>query len=337
MTHSLRSQTSRPGPAGPLSMNAAHRLTRLLLLAVAWLALPLAAQDVAPDAPPAAAATAPTTEGPVSTSTAAAAADPAGSPALADAAPGAPAESGPGAADAGRNIRFQFDGIPYADVIERFAQMTGRPLVGDANLPGTLTFNDPNPYNYREALDTLNLMLSMKGRMLVEEGNYLRLVPFTELPSMPLPIYRGTDTGGEVRPGEVVTVVLDLKNLDAGEISGAVTNLLSAAGSIAPLSRGTGLIVTDRLANIQRIQSLIAAVDNEAVAERQMRTYTLLHSSGAVVADLLNRTFGITSAPKRTQFNPQTKQLDVLQPNPNDYVTAVYDDASRTLVLFGPR
>ncbi len=334
MTHSLRSQTSRPGPAGPLSMNAAHRLTRLLLLAVAWLALPLAAQDVAPDAPPAAATPAAPTEAPVSAPTAAEATGPAGNPAPADA---APVEPGPASADAGRNIRFQFDGIPYADVIERFAQMTGRPLVGDANLPGTLTFNDPNPYNYREALDTLNLMLSMKGRMLVEEGNYLRLVPFTELPSMPLPIYRGTDTGGEVRPGEVVTVVLDLKNLDAGEISGAVTNLLSTAGSIAPLSRGSGLIVTDRLANIQRIQSLIAAVDNEAVAERQMRTYTLLHSSGAVVADLLNRTFGISSAPKRTQFNPQTKQLDVLPPNPNDYVTAVYDDASRTLVLFGPR
>ena len=31
------------------------------------------------------------------------------------------------------------------------------------------------------------------------------------------------------------------------------------------------------------------------------------------------------------------QQLDVLPANPNDYVTAVYDDASRTLVLFGPR
>ena len=68
-----------------------------------------------------------------------------------------------------------------------------------------------------------------------------------------------------------------------------------------------------------------------------MKTFTLLHASGAIVADLLNRTFGVDSAPKRTQFNPQTKHLDVLPPDPNDYITAVYDDASRTLVVFGPR
>src|SRR5262245_43690208 len=29
--------------------------------------------------------------------------------------------------------------------------------------------------------------------------------------------------------------------------------------------------------------------------------------------------------------------MEVLPPDPNDYITAVYDDASRTLVLFGPR
>ena len=249
------------------------------------------------------------------------------------------AAAGPGKAQAGeaRNIRFQFDGIPYADVIERFAQMSGKPVVGEINLPGTITFNDPNAYNYAEAFDTLNVILSMKGQMIVEEGNFLRVLPFKELPQTPLRILRGGDKADGVRPGEVVTVVLDLKNLDAREISESVTNLLSSAGSVAPLSRGRGLILTDRLANIQRIKALIGSVDNETAAQRQMKTYTLLHASGAVVADLINRTFGVTTAPKRTQFNPNSKQLDVLPPDPNDYVTAVYDDASRTLVLFGPR
>ena len=235
-----------------------------------------------------------------------------------------------------KNIRFQFDGIPYADVIERFAQMSGKPVVGELNIPGTITFNDSNAYNYAEAFDTLNVILSMKGQMIVEEGNFLRVLPFKELPQTPLRILRGGDKADGVRPGEVVTVVLELKNLDAKEISESITNLLSTAGSVAPLSRGRGLILTDRLVNIQRVKSLISSVDNETAAQRQMKTYTLLHASGAVVADLINRTFGVTTAPKRTQFNPNSKQLDVLPADPNDYVTAVYDDASRTLVLFGP-
>jgi type II secretion system protein D len=249
----------------------------------------------------------------------------------------APTATPPAAtANSARNIRFQFDGIPYADVIERFAQMANRPLLSDTNIQGTLTYNDPNPYNYQEALDTLNLILAMKGVMLIESGNNLRLVPFRQLPAMPIRILRGSDTTGDFRPGEVVTVVLDVKNLDSKEVADAVTSMLSSAGSIAPLSRGRGLIVTDRMGNIQRIRTLLSTIDTEAAVNRQMKTYTLLHASGAIVADLLNRTFGIATAPKRTTYNPNSKAMEILPPDPNDYVTAVHDEASRTLVLFGP-
>jgi type II secretion system protein D len=245
----------------------------------------------------------------------------------------APAPAKPG----DKNIRFHFDGIPYADVVERFAQMAGKPLVSDTNVQGTLTYNDQRAYTYEEALDTLNVMLSMKGVMLVEDGNYLRLVPFKQLPQLGIKILRGLEQAGDVRPSEIVTVVLDVNNLDSKEVADAVQAMVSNAGSIAPLSRGRGLIITDRLANIQRIRSLLSAIDIEAVADRQMKAFTLLHSSGAVVADLINRTFGLATAPKRTQYNPNNKNLEVLPPDPNDYITAVFDDASRTLVLFGPR
>src|SRR5688572_10774401 len=55
----------------------------------------------------------------------------------------AAAQSQPATNAQQRNIRFQFDGIPYSDVLERFAQMAGKPLVSDTNIQGTLTFNDP--------------------------------------------------------------------------------------------------------------------------------------------------------------------------------------------------
>src|SRR5690349_15524191 len=98
-------------------------------------------------------------------------------------APSAPANAAAATnAAPAKNIRLQFEGIPYADVIERFSQMAGKPLVSDTNVVGTLSFNDPKPYTYQEALDTLNLMLAMKGVTLVETGNYLRLVPFKQLP-----------------------------------------------------------------------------------------------------------------------------------------------------------
>ncbi len=203
-------------------------------------------------------------------------------------------------------------------------------------MEGTLTFNDPKAYTYAEALETLNLVLSLKGVMLMESGRYLRLVPFKELQQMPIPIFRGLERAGAAQPDEVVTVVLSLHNLDASEIAQSVTPMLSNAGTIAPLSRGRGLIVTDHLANIKRIQDLLAEVDTASPTKREMRSYTLRNASGAVLVDMINRTFGVATAPRRVEFNQQTKSYHQLPPDASDYVTAVFDEASRTLVLFGP-
>ena len=235
-----------------------------------------------------------------------------------------------------RGIRFQFDGIPYADVLERFAQMAGKPLLADTNVVGTLSYNDPNPYSFPEALETLNLILSMKGVMLLDAGQQLRLVPFKDIRSLPIPILRGSEPAPDVRPGDVVSVVLDLQGLDPREVSESITPMLSNAGSVAPLGRSRRIVITDRLSNIQRVRALLATLDASAPAERQMRTFTLLNASGSIISDLLNRTFGLATAPKRTSYNPTSKVLEVLPPDPNDYLTSVYDEASRTLVLFGP-
>jgi type II secretion system protein D len=236
-----------------------------------------------------------------------------------------------------RNIRFQFDGMPYAEVLERFAQMAEKPLVADEKPSGSLTYNDPRPYSFGEAIDTFNVILAMKGFVLTEDDHYLRLIPLRDLSSVKLKILHGTANVADVRAEEIVTVVLGLKNLDARDIAQSITNMLSKAGSVAPLSRGRGLILTDRLANIRRIESLINTIDTEAVVERQMRTLQILHSSGQVLQDLINRTFGVATAPVRTVYNPATKKVQEVKADPADYVTSIYDDASRTMVLFGPR
>ena len=139
--------------------------------------------------------------------------------------------------------------------------------------------------------------------MLVNQGNQL-----------PLKVLRGSDASGDVRPGQIVTFVIQLQYLDAAEVSTAATSLLTSAGSIAPLSRGKGLIITDRLESIQRIRQLLAEIDVGPSAERLMKTHSLKHSSGAVVAELINKTFGKSSVPKRLKFNDNMNRLILQEP-----------------------
>ena len=235
-----------------------------------------------------------------------------------------------------RNIRLQFEGVPYMDALQRFSQMAEKPLITDAPLDGTLTFFDSEPYTYQEAMDILNVILSMKGVALVESGRYLQLTTLENIQKMPLKVVRGSDTTGDFRPGQIVTVVLRLKHLDAGEVSSAAASLLSNAGSVAPLSRGQGLIITDRLESIHRIQQLLAEIDVASAVERDMKTYALKHASGAVVSELINKTFGKSSVPKQVKWNEKAKKFDSFDPDPSSYISSVYDEASRTLVLFGP-
>ena len=198
----------------------------------------------------------------------------------------------------GANIRFQFDGIPYSDVLERFAQMANKPLMADTNLQGTLTFNDSTAYSYQEALDTLNLMLSMKDMTLVESDHYLRLVPLKQLPQMPIKILRGLERRAIPGLARLSRSCWRSKTWTPKKLPKRSPRCCPMPGSVAPMSRGHGVIVTDRLANIQRIRSLLTMIDTQTTAERQMKAFTLLHASGAVVADLINRTFGSSTAPK---------------------------------------
>ena len=246
------------------------------------------------------------------------------------------ADSDANATNDDANIRFNFAGMPYMEALRRFAQMAGKPLVTDTNVDGTLTFSDPEPYNYNDALDALNLVLSTKDAMLVEDGRYLRLIPLKQLPQMPVRILHGIEQADGVRPGQIVTVVLSLKNLDAGNISQPLSSMLSAAGSVAPLSRGRGIIITDRMENIRRVRKLLDQIDTASPVERQMKTFTLHNASGTLLAELINRTFGAATAPKRTLYNKERKSYEVLAPDPTDYVTAIFAEASNTLILFGP-
>ena len=232
------------------------------------------------------------------------------------------------------DIRFEFNGIPYADVVERFAQMTGKAIVGEIKVEGTLKFSDPRPYTYEDALDTLNLILSMKGYVLIETDRHLRVAPKEELPQLPLKIFRGLEKTKDVRPGEVVTVVLPLQHLDATETAQAAQGMLSLAGSLVPLQKGRGVVVTDRFDVIERIQRLIIEIDIEGEQKRELKSVRLVNASGAVLAQIIERTFGASTAPRRSTF--ANKAWQTAPPNPEDYVTVSFDEPSRTLVLFGP-
>src|SRR5690606_21044243 len=146
--------------------------------------------------------------------------------------------------------------------------------------------------------------------------------------------FRGVESAEGVRPSEVVTVVVPVSHIDAEEAAKAASPLLSGAGSMTALRQGRGLVITDRMDVIRRIETLVGEMDVRTEATRELRTVQLRSDSGRVLAQMIEKTLGKDTAPVQSIF--ANNKWNTAPPDPAEYVTVTYDAPTRTLGLFGP-
>jgi len=232
-------------------------------------------------------------------------------------------------------MRFQFDGITYDDLVKLIAQNANKPILGEFKIPGTLTFHDSEPYTYEETIDTLNILLAMKGFWLVEDERYFRVIPITQIPHES-PILPGMAELERARPGEVVTVVIPLKFLAADTASKAIVRMVSSWGSISPLVKGKGIVITDSVSNIRRISSFLKLFDTEETgAAHQVETCRLKHASARIVGQIISKIFGGTQRRKYYK-NPVTGRYE-LDPTAISAapIIATADERTNSIILLG--
>ena len=233
-------------------------------------------------------------------------------------------------------VRFNYHEAPYADVVKRFAQMANKPLIGEVAIDGKLTFMDAEPYTYEEALDTLNIILAMRGFRLMEFGRFMQLTPLAKLPEMPLKILRGLDKTSTLRDGEIATVLLPLKSLEADAASKAVVRMVSAYGSITPMPRGRGVIITDNIANIKRINSMLTALDgDEQQPEQSMQTVALENAQAEEVAKIVGKLFGTLGIFSKTVYSERYRRAVPTPADAKDVVSVNPDKRTNSLILVG--
>ncbi|NLW87882.1 MAG: hypothetical protein GXY38_13525, partial [Planctomycetes bacterium] len=247
----------------------------------------------------------------------------------------APASS-PASAPSGA-FRFQYSDMPLVSVVRDLAHFGGRTLIGDVSVDGSLTFSDTDEYSFEEALDMLNTFLEPRGQYIRHDGKFLRLDKLADsvrsartLVDMKLAAEEG------VRTGEIITVVLPLKTVPPQEAVKALAKLASSWGQIVPLTKGKGIVVTDRLDRIQGMQAFIRLIDDEAMSERQLRVHTLKKANAADVARIIDELFGPRALALRTTGGiVGGRGMESLRFDPSDSVIATHDAPSNTVFVQG--
>ena len=181
-------------------------------------------------------------------------------------------------------VTLNFVNADIEAVTRAFAAMIDRQIIIDPRVRGTITVYSEQPLTVREAY--LNYLAALRGLgfAMVENSGLLKVVPEADAR-----LQTGTviAENGNSRSGQVVTQIFTLKHENPNNLVPILRPLITANNTIN-VNPGTGaLVITDYTDNLQRIATIIAALDQPSSTDFEI--VPLEHAVAADVAVLVQR------------------------------------------------
>ncbi len=176
--------------------------------------------------------------------------------------------------------------IEIDHLLRLLSEAAGVTIIKSDQVKGPVTVIAPEPVPIEEAFQVLNSVLDVRGFTMVQMTAQLyKVIPKAEAMQSAVPLKFGASPT-EVPPGDqLITQVIPLKRLDAGDMAAQVQGLLSQQASVIPTSTNS-LIITDTASRIQRVLTLIA--DGESQLADGFRVFSLQHYDATEMAQLVD-------------------------------------------------
>ncbi|MBA4137902.1 MAG: type II secretory pathway, component PulD [Opitutus sp.] len=188
-------------------------------------------------------------------------------------------------------------------LIERW---TGKTLLRPQALPSaTITVNLRDTVTKEEAIRALETLLNLNGVALTPLGDRFIKVTALNLAKGEAPELIEGSTLELAPSGRLASKIFSLNFLRVAEFMPQVTQLLSPNTGSPPIifEKANAALVTDTLSNLQRIETLIARLDQPALGGMTPKFYTL---SFAKASDVVNKMRTILSGALQSQLGTAT-------------------------------
>lgn len=165
---------------------------------------------------------------------------------------------GNGAVRPGGPVTLNFANAEIEAVARTMAVITGRNVVVDPRVKGTMTLVTTSPVTPAQALRQFSAQLRTQGFALVESAGLYLVVPEADAK-----LQSGTVSAGRVPPasGQILTQIFRLNHETANNLVPVLRPLISPNNTINVNPGNNSLIITDYADNLQRIGTIIAALD----------------------------------------------------------------------------
>jgi general secretion pathway protein D len=149
-------------------------------------------------------------------------------------------------------------------IIKLMSELTGKNFLVDDKVRGKVTIIAPKPVTQEEAYQVFLSVLEIQGFTVVKQGPVTKIIPARDVKDNAIPTATDTQTPFSPTTEAFVTQLVPLQYADANDIRGLLTPLVSKESSILAYAPTNSLILTDNVANINRLLKIVAALDIES-------------------------------------------------------------------------
>ena len=183
---------------------------------------------------------------------------------------------------AGR-ITPNFKDADITQITEAVAAATGKNFIVDPRVRAQVTMISSTPMSPAAFYEAYLAILQVHGFIAVQAGEVIKILPDAtarQIPSVDLPDHVSATSD------EIVTQVIDVKNVSAAQLVPVLRPLIPQYGQLAAYPASNILIISDRANNVNRIIRIIRRIDQ--VGDQDVEVIPLQNASSAEIVRVIN-------------------------------------------------
>jgi general secretion pathway protein D len=180
-------------------------------------------------------------------------------------------------------ITPNFKDADITQITEAVAAATGKNFIVDPRVRAQVTMISSTPMSPGAFYEAYLAILQVHGFIAVQAGEVIKILPDAnarQIPSVDLPDHVSATSD------EIVTQVIDVKNVSAAQLVPILRPLIPQYGQLAAYPASNILIISDRANNVNRIIRIIRRIDQ--VGDQDVEVIPLQNASSAEIVRVIN-------------------------------------------------
>jgi general secretion pathway protein D len=182
-----------------------------------------------------------------------------------------------------QRITPNFKDADITQVAEAVAAATGKNFIIDPRVRAQVTMLSSTAMSPQAFYEAFLSILQVYGFIALPQGNVVKIMPDTNAktsPSIDLPDHVSATSD------EIVTQVLDVKNVSAAQLVPILRPMVPQYGSLVAYAPGNILVITDHASNVNRMVRIIRRIDQ--VGNQDPEIVPLTNASAAEIVRVVN-------------------------------------------------